>query len=154
MDASAWKWNPRGAGPIPASHHRDPALLGLDPAPLPAYAPDMEHRIFRTPFAAVYPHYVAKAERKGRTRAEVDQAITWLTGFDDAALQHHLDAETTFQDFFAAARRNPSADEVRGVICGVRIEEIEDPLMKEIRILDKLVDEIARGRPMVKVLRS
>jgi hypothetical protein len=112
------------------------------------------HRIYTTPFAAVHMLYVKKVERKGRTRAEVDEAIAWLTGFDAAELQHHLDAETTFQDFFAAAHRNPLADEVRGMICGVRIEEIEDPLMKDVRILDRLVDEIARGRPMAKVLRS
>jgi hypothetical protein len=112
------------------------------------------HRIYTTPFVTVHVLYVKKVERKGRTRAEVDEAIAWLTGFDAAELQHHLDAETTFQDFFAAARRNPLADEVRGLICGVRIEEIEDPLMKDIRILDRLVDEIARGRPMAKVLRG
>ncbi|MFT2691527.1 DUF2200 domain-containing protein [Clavibacter zhangzhiyongii] len=112
------------------------------------------HRIYTTSFASVHVLYVKKVERKGRTRAEVDEAITWLTGFDQAELQRHLDAETTFQDFFAAARLTPLADQVRGVICGVRIEEIEDPLMKEIRILDKLVDEIARGRPMQKVLRG
>ncbi|AJW77891.1 DUF2200 domain-containing protein [Clavibacter michiganensis] len=112
------------------------------------------HRIFTTPFAAVYPLYVKKVERKGRTQADVDEVITWLTGFDAAELQHHLDAETTFEDFFAAARLNPLADEVRGVICGVRIEELDDPLMKRIRILDRLVDEVARGRPMQKVLRS
>jgi hypothetical protein len=112
------------------------------------------HRIFTTPLAAVYPLYVKKVERKSRTRAELDEAITWLTGFDQAELQRHLDEEATFQDFFAAACINPLADEVRGVICGVRIEEIEDPLMKRVRILDKLVDEIARGRPMQKVLRG
>ncbi|CCE74126.1 DUF2200 domain-containing protein [Clavibacter nebraskensis] len=112
------------------------------------------HWLFTTPFAAVYPLYVKKVERKGRTQAEVYQVITWLTGFDAAELQHHLDAETRFQDFFAAARLNPLADEVRGVICGVRIEEIDDPLMKRIRILDRLVDEVARGRPMQKVLRG
>jgi hypothetical protein len=118
-----------------------------------AYAPDM-HRIYTTSFASVHVLYVKKVERKGRTRAEVDEAITWLTGFDQAELQRHLDAETTFQDFFAAAHLTPLADQVRGVICGVRIEEIEDPLMKQVRILDKLVDEIARGRPMAKVLRG
>jgi hypothetical protein len=118
-----------------------------------AYAPDM-HRIYTTPFATVHALYVTKVERKSRTRAELDEAITWLTGFDQAELQRHLDEETTFQDFFAAARINPLADEVRGVICGVRIEEIEDPLMKQVRVLDKLVDEIARGRPMQKVLRG
>jgi hypothetical protein len=125
----------------------------LDRAASRAYAPGM-HRIFTTPFATVHALYVKKVERKGHTRAEVDQVITWLTGFDAAELQHHLDAETTFEDFFAAARLNPLADEVRGVICGVRIEEIDDPLMKRIRILDRLVDEIARGRPMQKVLRG
>lgn len=134
----------------PPGYSRD---RSLDRARTPAYAPVM-HRIFTTPFAAVYPLYVTKVERKGRTRAELDEAIAWLTGFDAAELQHHLDAETTFQEFFAAARLNPLADEVRGVICGVRIEEIDDPLMKEVRILDKLVDEIARGRPMAKVLRG
>lgn len=112
------------------------------------------HRIYTTSFASVHVLYVKKVERKGRTQAEVDEVITWLTGFDQAGLQRHLDAETTFQDFFAAARLNPLADQVRGVICGVRIEEIEDPLMKKVRILDKLVDEIARGRPMQKVLRG
>lgn len=139
-----------------ANHVRAPRYSragSLDRTRTPAYAPDM-HRIYTTPFAAVYPLYVTKVERKGRTRAELDEAITWLTGFDAAELQRHLDAETTFQDLFAAARLNPLADEVRGVICGVRIEEIEDPLMKEVRILDKLVDEIARGRPMQKVLRG
>jgi hypothetical protein len=125
----------------------------LDRTRVPAYAPDM-HRIYTTSFASVHVLYVTKVERKGRTRAELDEAITWLTGFDQAELQHHLDAETTFEDLFAAARLNPLADEVRGVICGVRIEEIEDPLMKKVRILDKLVDEIARGRPMGKVLRG
>ncbi|MFT2711537.1 DUF2200 domain-containing protein [Clavibacter sp. Sh2126] len=112
------------------------------------------HRINTTSFASVHALYVKKVERKGRTRAEVDEAIAWLTGFDAVELERHLDAETTFQDFFAAARLNPLADEVRGVICGVRIEEIDDPLMKQVRILDKLVDEIARGRPMAKVLRG
>jgi hypothetical protein len=112
------------------------------------------HRIYTTSFASVHALYVRKVERKGRTRAELDEAITWLTGFDQAELQRHLDEETTFEGFFAAARLNPLADEVRGVICGVRIEEIEDPLMKKVRILDKLVDEIARGRPMAKVLRA
>ena len=112
------------------------------------------HRIHTTSFASVHALYVTKVERKGRTRAEVDEAIAWLTGFDAVELERHLDAETTFQDFFAAARLNPLADEVRGVICGVRIAEIDDPLMKQVRILDKLVDEIARGRPMAKVLRG
>jgi hypothetical protein len=105
-------------------------------------------------FSAVYPLYVAKLERKGRTVAELDEVIEWLTGFDEAALQRHLDAGTTFEDFFADARLNPNAPLITGVICGVRVEEIEDPLMQKIRYLDKLVDELARGKAMEKVLRA
>ena len=112
------------------------------------------HRIFTTSVASVYPHYVAKVEKKGRTTAELHEVITWLTGFDEAALQHHLATGTTFADFFAAARLNPKATAITGTICGVRIEDIDDPLMQQIRYLDKLVDELARGRPMAKVLRS
>jgi hypothetical protein len=105
-------------------------------------------------FSAVYPLYVAKLERKSRTVAELDEVIEWLTGFDEAALQRHLDAGTTFEDFFADARLNPNAPLITGVICGVRVEEIEDPLMQKIRYLDKLVDELARGKAMDKVLRA
>ncbi len=105
-------------------------------------------------FSAVYPLYVAKLERKGRTVAELDEVIEWLTGFDEAALQRHLDAGTTFEDFFADARLNPNAPLITGVICGVRVEEIEDPLMQKIRYLDKLVDELARGKAMDKALRA
>lgn len=112
------------------------------------------HRIFGTPFAAVYLHYLAKVERKGHTKGELDAVITWLTGFDDAALARHLADETTFEDFFAAAQLHPNAPLITGVICGVRIEEIDDPLMRQIRYLDKLVDEVAKGRPMAKVLRT
>ena len=112
------------------------------------------HRIFGTPFAAVYPHYLAKVERKGHTKGDLDAVITWLTGFDDAALARHLADETTFEDFFAAAQLHPNAPLITGVICGVRIEELEDPLMRQIRYLDKLVDEVAKGRPMAKVLRT
>ncbi len=111
-------------------------------------------RIYRTSFAAVYPLYVAKAEKKGRTQAEVDEVIEWLTGFDDDRLKGHLDAGTTFEDFFADADINPGASLITGVVCGVRVQEIEDPLMKKIRCLDKLVDELAKGRPMEKILRS
>jgi hypothetical protein len=111
-------------------------------------------RIFTTSFASVYPLYVAKAEKKGRTRAEVDQVIEWLTGFDEAALRTHLEAGTTFEDFFADARLNPAASSITGTVCGVRVEEVEDPLMQQIRYLDKLVDELARGKAMEKVLRS
>ena len=112
------------------------------------------HRIFTTSVASVYPHYVAKVERKGRTKAELDQVISWLTGFDEAALQEHLDAETTFEAFFADADLNPRVDAITGTVCGVRVESIDDPLMQKIRYLDKLVDELAKGRPMEKVLRS
>ena len=105
-------------------------------------------------FASVYPHYVAKVERKGRTRAELDEIIEWLTGFDDAELRSHLDAGTTFEGFFADAHLNPNVGLITGVICGVRVEEIEDPLMQKIRYLDKLVDELARGKAMEKILRA
>jgi hypothetical protein len=111
-------------------------------------------RIFATSFASVYPHYVTKVEKKGRTKAELDQVIQWLTGFDDAELRNHLDKGTTFEDFFADARLNPNAALITGVVCGVRVEDIDDPLMQKIRYLDKLVDELARGRPMEKVLRT
>jgi hypothetical protein len=110
-------------------------------------------RIFGTPFSAVYPLYVAKLERKGRTQAELDEVIEWLTGFDDADLQAHLAAKTTFTDFFEDAELNPATQLITGVICGVRVEEIEDPLMQRIRYLDKLVDELYKGKAMEKVLR-
>jgi len=112
------------------------------------------HRIFSTTVASVYPLYLAKVEKKGRTRQELDAVIRWLTGFDEVELERHLAAGTTFADFFAAARLNPNASMITGVICGVRVQEIEDPLMQQIRYLDKLVDELAKGRPLEKVLRS
>jgi hypothetical protein len=112
------------------------------------------HRIFTTSFASVYPHYVTKVERKGRSKGEVDEAIEWLTGFDEQALTRHLDAGTTFEEFFAEASLNPRVSSITGVVCGVRVEDIDDPLMQKIRYLDKLVDEIAKGRPMEKVLRA
>jgi hypothetical protein len=111
------------------------------------------HRIFTTSFASVYPLYVAKAERKGRTKAEVDEIIEWLTGFDESALQHHLAEHTTFEDFFADARLNPNVSLITGVVCGVRVQEVEDPLMQKIRYLDLLIDELARGKSMQKILR-
>jgi hypothetical protein len=113
----------------------------------------MGHRIFTTSFASVYPHYLAKMERKGRTKAELDEVIEWLTGFDDATLQSHLAAETTFEDLFAAAHLNPKASSITGVVCGIRVENIDDPLMQKIRYLDKLVDELARGKAMERILR-
>ena len=112
------------------------------------------HRIYTLSFASVYPLYVEKVEKKGRTREELDEVIEWLTGFDDAELRQHLDERTTFEDFFADADLNPNASLITGVICGMRVEEIEDPLMQKIRYLDKLVDELARGKAVAKVLRS
>lgn len=113
------------------------------------------HRIYSMSVASVYPHYITKAEKKGRTKAEVDQVIRWLTGYTQAKLDAHLAKKTTFEDFFAAAPKlNPSRALITGVICGVRIEEIEDPLMREIRYLDKMIDELAKGRPMEKILRK
>jgi hypothetical protein len=111
-------------------------------------------RIFTTSFASVYPLYVTKVERKGRTRAELDQVIEWLTGFDESALGRHLAAGTTFRTFFADARLNPRASMITGVVCGVRVENVDDPLMQKIRYLDKLVDELAKGRSMAKILRA
>lgn len=111
-------------------------------------------RIFTVSFASVYPHYVTKVEKKGRTKAELDQVIEWLTGFDEATLSSHLAKGTTFEDFFADARLNPHASSITGVVCGIRVENIDDPLMQKIRYLDKLVDEIAKGKPMDKVLRA
>jgi len=112
------------------------------------------HRVFTTSVASVYPHYVAKVEKKGRTQAELHEVIEWLTGFDEAELHRHLDNGTTFEEFFAAARLNPLASSITGSICGIRVEEVEDPLMQKIRYLDKLVDELAKGKAMEKVLRS
>ena len=112
------------------------------------------HRIFRLPFASVYPLYVEKVEKKGRTKDELDTAICWLTGYDDSALERQIAAGTTLADFFAEARLNPNAGLITGVICGVRVEEIEDPLMQQIRYMDKLVDELAKGRALEKVLRA
>ena len=111
-------------------------------------------RIFTTSVASVYPYYVAKAERKGRTKADVDRVIGWLTGFDESELSGHLAAGTTFADFFADARLNPNACSITGVVCGVRVESIDDPLMQKIRYLDKLVDELAKGKSMDKILRG
>ena len=115
---------------------------------------NLVHRIFTTPVSAVYPHYVAKAERRGRTRDEVDEIICWLTGYDRSALADHLEADTTFEQFFAQSTLNPKATSITGLVCGVRVENVEDPLMQKIRYLDKLVDELTKTRPMVKILRQ
>jgi hypothetical protein len=113
------------------------------------------HRIFSTPFVAVYPMYIKKAERKGRTRQEVDQVICWLTGYDLPGLRRQIDRKVDFEAFFAQApAMHPNTSLIKGVVCGVRVEEVEDPLMKNIRQLDKLVDELAKGRAMEKVLRQ
>lgn len=113
------------------------------------------HRIYATSFASVYPHYVAKAERKGRTKADVDAIIRWLTGYGQAELEAVLRNRTDFETFFAEAPRlNPARRLIKGVVCGVRVEDIEEPTMREIRYLDKLVDELARGRAMEKILRT
>ncbi|WP_134323404.1 DUF2200 domain-containing protein [Cumulibacter soli] len=111
-------------------------------------------RIFEMSFASVYPHYVTKVERKGRTVAELHEVIRWLTGFDDAELESHLARETSFSDFFADARLNPNVSLITGSVCGVRVQEVEDPLMRQIRYLDKLVDELAKGKAIEKVLRT
>jgi hypothetical protein len=114
-----------------------------------------KHRIYTTSFAAVYQHYVAKAEKKGRTKAEVDQIISWLTGYRQKELETHLEKQTDFETFFAKASRiNPSRALIKGVVCGVRVEDIEEPTMREIRYLDKLIDELARGKAMDKILRK
>jgi len=111
-------------------------------------------RIFTTRVADVYPNYVTKVERKGRTNDELDEVITWLTGFDESTLQKHLADGTTFEDFFAEASMNPNAALITGSVCGVKVQDVEDPLMQKIRYLDKLVDELAKGKPMEKILRS
>ncbi len=115
----------------------------------------MTHRIYGMSFASVYPHYVAKVEKKGRSRSELDEAIRWLTGYGPEGLAEVLADKRDFTRFFGEApAMNPGRDKVTGVICGVRIEDIAEPLMREIRVLDKLVDELAKGRPMAKVLRQ
>ena len=113
------------------------------------------HRIFGTSFSSIYPHYVAKAERKGHTKAEVDQVISWLTGYDDAGLSRVLTDEVDLETFFAQAPdMNPNADLITGTICGYKVQEIEDPLMQQIRYMDLLVDEVARGKKMTSILRG
>jgi len=113
-----------------------------------------KHRIFTTEFSKVYPLYVQKAERKNRTREEVDQVIRWLTGYDQKGLEKQLGKHSDFETFFAQApAMNPNSSLIKGVVCGVRVEEVEDPLMRKIRYLDKLIDELAKGKPLEKILR-
>lgn len=116
--------------------------------------PEHNERIVKMVFASVYPHYVKKVESKGRTEAELHQVIEWLTGFDDKKLQELIDEKVTFESFFKKATLNPNAHLITGVICGYRIEELENPLTKQARYLDKLVDELAKGKKMEKILRS
>jgi hypothetical protein len=115
----------------------------------------MTHRIYKTSVASVYPHYVAKAEKKGRRRGEVDEIICWLTGYSTQELQAQLHGGADFETFFAGApAMNPARAQIKGTICGVRVEEIEEPLMREIRYLDKLIDELARGKAMDRIMRG
>ena len=113
-----------------------------------------DERIAKMTFASVYPHYVTKVEKKGRTEEELRRVIRWLTGFTESQLHRHIDKKSTFQDLFEKAELNPNASSITGVICGYRVEEIENPLTQKVRYLDKLVDELARGRAMEKILRS
>lgn len=116
--------------------------------------PEHDARIANMTFASVYPHYVTKVEKKGRTKEELHEVIKWLTGFDDQKLQEQIDKNVTFKTFFENAKLNPNASLIKGVICGYRIEEIETPLTKKTRYLDKLIDELAKGRKMDKILRK
>jgi hypothetical protein len=115
----------------------------------------MKHRIFTMPFAKIYQMYIQKAERKGRSKEEVNEIIFWLTGYDEHGLQEQIDKEVDFETFFEEAPKiNPNSDKITGVVCGIRVEEVEDPLMQKIRWLDKLIDDLARGKQMEKILRS
>lgn len=115
----------------------------------------MSHRIYGVSFASVYPAYVAKAEKKGRTKAEVDEVICWLTGYTQLELKAQLEKKVNVEGFFAQARAlNPSRHLIKGVVCGVRVEDVQEPLMREIRYLDKLIDELAKGKPMASILRQ
>ncbi|WP_270087696.1 DUF2200 domain-containing protein [Sphingobacterium sp. SYP-B4668] len=112
-------------------------------------------RVYKMSFASVYPHYITKAEKKGRSKEEVHEIIHWLTGYDEQALQQHIERKTDFEHFFAQAPQlNPNVSKITGVICGYRIEEIEDQLMRKVRYLDKLIDELSKGRAMEKILRK
>jgi hypothetical protein len=114
-----------------------------------------KHRIYSISFASVYPHYITKAEKKGRKPAEVDEIIRWLTGYSHSEFKAQLKKKTTFEDFYTKAPKlNPARRQITGVVCGIRVENIEDPLMQEIRYLDKLIDELAKGKPMEKILRK
>jgi hypothetical protein len=129
------------AAPHDRRRHEEPRMSG--------------HRIHATPFARVYPMYVQKAERKQRTKDEVDRILSWLTGYDPAGLQRQIDASVDFETFFAQApAMHPNRTLIKGLVCGVRVEDVEDPLMREIRYLDKLIDELAKGKALEKILRT
>ena len=130
------------------------ALFDISFSDVYARAP-MTHRVFKMSFASVYPHYVAKAEKKGRTKAEVDEIIRWLTGYSAAELDAVMADKTDLENFYGRAPKlNPAREQIKGVVCGIRVEEIEEPLMREIRYLDKLIDELAKGKAMGKILRA
>ncbi len=116
--------------------------------------PMLNKNLYATSFSKVYPYYIAKAEKKGRTKEEVDTTIRWLTGYTQKQFEKHLEKGTSFEDFYTKAKMNPKRKLIKGVVCGVRIEEIKDRVMREIRYLDKLIDELAKGRPMEKILRK
>ena len=125
------------------------------PATLEGRATMKNERVYKMSFASVYPHYVAKAEKKGRTKAEVDEIIRWLTGYSEAQFEAVLEDRTDFENFFGnAPKLNPARTSIKGLVCGIRVEEIEEPLMREIRYLDKLIDELAKGKKMEKILRT
>ena len=121
---------------------------------MPTTTPEHDERIAKMTFSSVYPHYVAKVEKKGRTEEELHEVIRWLTGFTAKQLQKQIDDKVTFEEFFKRAKLNPNAKLITGVICGYRVEEIENPLTRKVRYLDKLVDELAKGKKMEKILRS
>lgn len=121
---------------------------------MPTTTPEHDERIAKMTFSSVYPHYVAKVEKKGRTKEELHRVIRWLTGFDDAKIQKHIDDKSTFESFFQQATLNPNAHLITGVICGYRVEDIENPLTQRARYLDKLIDELARGKKVEKILRT
>ncbi|HEX8875903.1 MAG TPA: DUF2200 domain-containing protein [Phycisphaerales bacterium] len=121
---------------------------------MPPTKPDHDERIATMTFSSVYPHYVTKVEKKGRTKKELHEVIEWLTGFDDRQIQKHIDEKTTFKEFFRRATLNSNAHLITGLICGYRVEEIENPVTRQVRYLDKLVDELAKGKKMEKILRG
>ncbi len=121
---------------------------------MPTTTPEHDDRVAKMTFSKVYPLYVSKVEEKGRTKEELHQVINWLTGFDDKQLKKYIDSAVTFKEFFQQAKLNPNAHLIKGVICGYRIEEIENPLTRQCRYLDKLVNELAKGRKMEKILRA